>query len=594
MNNSRRVLQFFRPDAGLISIGFGLMLLSLVANLLKPWPLALVVDCLLEDRPWPGRLDALFQGWPKPAVLGALAGAMVLLHLAQASMAAGQNYLLIQAGLRGLARVRTAVFHWLERLSWRFHQGSRQGDMIYRATWDTYAFQTFFQQGVVTLAAASLSLALMVVVMSRLNGRLTLVALATVAGLAPVMRGFGRRMSARSAAAHQADSQVSSLVQQGLVALPLIQSYTAEAEAEATFTAQARRAYQDRLAQHGSEVWYLAAIAAVFGLGGAAIAWLGAHQVWAGRLTVGELLIFLAYLGQFYEPLSQLSHLPTTLADAGVGTRRVLEILDTPADIQDAPNARPVVRAGLSPAAAAAALEVRGALAWEGVWFGYTPERPILRDVTFTLTAGEHAAVIGPSGAGKTTLLHLLPRFFDPTCGCIRLDGADLRELRLEELRRQVALVMQEPVLLPATIAENIALGRPGASLEAIQTAARAAHADGFIRKLPREYDTLVGEGAARLSTGEKQRINLARAFLKDAPLLVLDEPTNALDPESEALVLSSLDTLARGRTTLMVTHRLSLTAGVDQILVFEEGRLTEAGSPEVLRSRPGYFGRWR
>ena len=500
MKNLGRALGFFRADGPLIAGALGLLLLSTAANLLKPWPLALIVDSVLGDKPLPGWLAERVADASKPLLLGVLAGAVLVVHLGQGALSAWQNFLTIKIGLRGLARVREQLFHWLQRLSLRFYQGTNTGDVIYRASWDSYAFQTLFQHGLFTGLGATLSLGCMVVVMARLNGLLTLVALGTVPLLLLAMKSFGRTMRTRSLAAHQTDSQVTSFIQQGIAALPLTQSYTREEHEERRFAGHVAGAYEKRLSQHGSEVLYLAAMAIIFGLGTAGIIGLGAGQVLAGQLTVGQLLIFLAYLGQLYEPLNQLAHIGATVSDASAGTQRVFELFDAAEEVKEAADARPVrspksevqsskggtsniehrtsnveVSQAAGEGRAKEALVVQGELRFEGVSFGYQKDRLVLRGVSFAVAAGEAVAIVGPSGAGKTTLLQLLPRFYDPSQGVVRLDGADLRELRLKDLRAHVAFVMQEPILLPATVAENIAYGRPEASRAEIEAAARAA-----------------------------------------------------------------------------------------------------------------------
>ena len=598
MKKLLRVLHYFRQDILRIVLVTVLMVLAAVVSMLKPWPLAIIVDHLLGEKPLPAWMHRWIQDWPKVSQLTLLAVSIVAIHWVHAGISALYNYWLIKTGLRGLARVRMEVFQKLQQLSLRYFQGARQGDVIYRASWDTFAFHTLFQHGLFTFVSASLSLAFMVVVMAQLNWSLTVVALTTVPPLILVIRLFGGQMSQRGLKAQQADSAVTSAVQQSIVSLPLTQSYNHESVERQRFQLLVNESLLKRTAQHGWEVFYLAGVALIFGIGLAATAWLGGYEVWEGRLTLGELLVFLSYLGQFYEPLNQLSHVGATASSAAAGTQRVFEILDTPVEIQEKPNALPACDARKSMASVSKAsseltpVYIRGKITFDTVSFEYQPGHPVLNQIHLTVNPGETVALIGPSGAGKSTLIHLLPRFFDPLKGKVLLDDVDIRDLRLHELRQQIALVMQDSLLLPGTVAENIGFGKPGSSIKEIEAAAQAANAAVFIEKLPKGYDTLIGEGAARLSVGEKQRISLARAFLKDAPIVLLDEPTSSLDAENEELVMKGLQTLMQGRTSIIVAHRLSTIRHSHKIFVLENGSIVESGTPEDLLRASGYLAR--
>ena len=607
-----RALGYFRPDAGRISLSVGLLLTGIAINLLKPWPLAILVDSVLGSKPYPAWLPGYLRDWTLPAQITAIIGASLVLQLAYSAVNASHVYVTIGIGLRGLRRVRDDVFGWLQRLSLRYHHGTEAGDVIFRAGTDTVAFQTLFQQGVLILVSATGTLVFMTVMMARLNLYLTAVALVAVPVLVAALKVFGGAIHSRAMEAQRAESKVYSLIHQGITALPLIQSHAREQHEQRRFTDHTERARHHKMAQQGLEVLFWCAISVILAVCTLGVTWVGAHQVLAANLTLGELLVFLAYVAQLFEPLHQLSQVGATLSSATASTRRVFEILDTPEDIKERPDARPVRRgrdsdgqAGLptsaddmfAPSGAPALLpgrplQIYGNVAYDDVSFEYEPSRPVLSHVSFKLLAGTSAAIIGPSGAGKTTLLNLLPRFFDPKSGAVLLEGVDLRDLRLEDLRAQVGLVLQKPIILPATVAENIAYGKPHATMAEIEKAAHYANANAFIERLPRQYQTVVGDGGTHLSVGEKQRINLARAFLKDAPILLMDEPTSALDVESEAQVVASLFALMKGRTTLMVAHRLTTIRRVDTILVVENGRLTEMGSPDDLLAKQGYYAR--
>jgi ATP-binding cassette subfamily B protein/subfamily B ATP-binding cassette protein MsbA len=608
-----RALGYFRPDAGRVALTLGLLLFSIGLNLLKPWPLALLVDSILGAKPYPEWFPEAMRTWGHPAQLTAIVAASLALHLVHASACAGHVYLSIGVGLRGLRRVRDDVFGWLQRLSLRYHHGTEAGDIIFRAGTDTVAFQTLFLQGLLTFISATGTLLFMAVAMGRLNLQLTAVALVAVPILLLSIKVFGRAMRMRGTAAQQAESKVYSLIHQGISALPLIQSHAREHYEQQRFTAHTEEARQHKMAQQGLEVVYWGSISVILSACTLGVTWVGAQQVLASNLTVGELLVFLAYVAQLFEPLHQLSQVGATLSSARASTQRVFESLDTPEEVKDRPEARRVclgrdldgsaalptsadnmfaTGGGVTAGAPRPPLPVYGNVTYDDVSFAYDSTRPVLRHMSFKLLAGTSAAIIGPSGAGKTTLLNLLPRFFDPAHGAVLLEGVDLRDLRLQDLRAQIALVLQEPIILPTTVAENISYGKPDATMEEIEAAARAARADELIEKLPDHYRTVIGDGGARLSVGEKQRINLARAFLKDAPILLMDEPTSALDVESEAQVVASLFELMRGRTTLMVAHRLTTIRRVDKILVVDGGRLTEMGAPEDLLVQQGYYAR--
>ena len=607
-----RALGYFRPDAGRVGLAVGFLLASIGINLLKPWPLAILVDSILGSKPYPAWLPSQVPAWTQPAQITAIIAASLAIYLAHSAVCAGHVYLSIGIGLRGLRRVRDDVFGWLQRLSLRYHHGTVAGDIIFRAGTDTCAFQVLFQEGLLIVVSATATLLFMTVVMARLNLYLTAVALVAVPILLVSIKVFGGAMRSRGMAAQQAESKVYSLIHQGITALPLIQSHAREHHEQRRFTAQTEAARQHKMAQQGLEVFYWGSISVILGACTLGVTWVGAQEVLAANLTLGELLVFLAYVAQLFEPLHQLSKVGATLSSASASTRRVFEILDTPEDVKNRPAARPVLRgldvdgqvglptsaddmfasAGAPAGPPGRPLQLYGNVAYDDVSFAYGPSRPALHHVSFKLLAGTSAAIIGPSGAGKTTLLNLLPRFFDPARGAVLLEGVDVRELRLEDLRAQIGLVLQQPIILTTTVAENIAYGKPEATMEEIDAAAQAANASGFIEKLPQQYQTVIGDGGAHLSVGEKQRINLARAFLKDAPILLMDEPTSALDVESEAQVVASLFALMRGRTTLMVAHRLTTIRRVDKILVVENGRLTEMGGPDELLAEHGYYAR--
>ncbi|MGV3771759.1 MAG: ABC transporter ATP-binding protein [Verrucomicrobiales bacterium] len=585
----KRLFPFFREDLAKALLALGLLLVTIAANVAKPWPIAVIVDSVLGGKELPQVVRDYLPFQNPNSLILALAVIIFLLHSIQGITSACQNYMVIQIGLRGLRRARMALFKALERLSLKFFFGQNQGDLIYRATWDSYGVQTLLQQGFFTSLNAGLLLGFMLLIMFKVNTTLTLAALTIFPPLLLTMWGFGKGMKKRSLASHQADSGVASIYQQTITAIHLIQSYTQEKTELKRFVQQADASLAKKKSQHGYELIYWLFIAVLFGAGTALMAWIGANEVLKGRLSVGELIVFLSYLSQLYEPLNQISQIRGTVANANASVDRVFEILHSREQVHEAEKPVRIQLAGASEQKPGA-VPIVGNLRFDSVQFSYTREKQVLRNLSCSIPAGSTTAIIGPSGSGKTTLLQLVPRFYDPDGGIVTLDGRDLRGYRLKDLRQNIALVLQEPLLLPATIAENIGYGKAGATMDEIKAAAQAANAEGFILQQTNGYETLIGEGNARLSVGEKQRINLARAFLKNAPILLLDEPTSALDAESEALVVEGLTKLIKGRTTLMVAHRLSTLSSVDRVIVINEGQVAEEGTREELLRSNGYF----
>lgn len=583
--NGYRVLLLYKAERGAIVCALLLLLLGTVTGILKPWPIAFLLDYVLGGKDIPGCLggqEGCIGSLSKAWQICLCAGAIFVLHLLSSGITSLQNYLVIRIGLKGLRRIRQQVFSWIQQLSQQFFLRRRQGDVIYRVCWDTYSFQTLFQHVWFSSAASFVSMLSMLWVMWYVNELLTLISCITLPMMVLGMRVYGRTMHLRSVEAHKADSQVASYIQQTISSIAAIQSFVRQKKTEERFGVYNHEAWAKRLRQHASEIAYQSTVAVVFSFGMAGIIWAGANEVHAGRLTVGELVVFITYLSQFYEPLQKLIAAGTTMADARAGVGRVFEVLDTKPDI--ASPAHPVEMQHV---------ENKGfSVDFQDVSFGYEPERMVLRNLSFSVQPGEFVAIVGPSGAGKTTLAQLVPRFFDPNTGQVKINGVNIREYDLDALRRVVSVVHQEPLLLPGTIRENILFGREDASEQDLQTVAHLVHADEFIAQLPQQYNTPVGDGECRLSVGEMQRICLARALLKDAPILILDEPTSSLDAENQMIVVNAFSCLAKGKTTFMIAHRLSTLANASKIIVLVDGRIQAIGTHEELLQTSDYYKR--
>ena len=558
-----RQARSFWPHVGAL---FVLGLLSTPLALLTPLPLKIAVDSVVGSHPLPGFLEALMPeaaARSGGAVLALVAGLVVAVALLNELTELASSVLQTYAGEKLVLGFRERLFRHAQRLSLLYHDSRGTSDAAYRIQYDAPAIQQIVIGGVIPLTTAMVMLVGMVYVTFRIDWQLALVALAVSPFIFLGARAYGRLARKRWHKVYRLDSSALSVAQEVLDALRVVKAFGQEEREGERFVRRSSETMRERLRVAFVEGGFALLVGLTTAVGTAAVLFVGVRHVLAGTLTLGELLLVMSYLSQLYNPLKALSNSNTALQSSLASAERAFSLLDEEPDVVEKPNAHPLARAS-------------GAVAFRGVSFAYREGRPVLRDVSFEIAPGTRLGISGTTGAGKTTLVSLLTRFYDPTAGQILLEGIDVRDYKLADLRGQFAIVLQEPVLFSTSIAENIAYARPGASEEEVVEAAKAANAHEFIVGLPQGYETRVGERGMSLSGGERQRIALARAFLKDAPILILDEPTSSVDTKTEAAIMEAMARLMRGRTTFMIAHRLGTLEHCDVRLVIEEGRVVE------------------
>lgn len=562
------------------------MLLTIGVDLLKPFPLKVLIDNVLGHHHLPPLLAALPGAHDRSVLLIWAVGGEVVIFLLYTLLDMVASYAAIALGQRMTYDLGADLFLHLQRLSLRFHANRAVGDTIARVTGDSYAASSVLLESLLPGVQALISLIAMFVVMWQLQSTLTLLSLAVLPFLLLVIRTLSRPMHARTREQRDLEGAMMSVVQQTLTGIPAVQAFNRERLEHARFRTYADRTIRAYLRSTFAGLWFKLAAGLVTALGTAVVMYVGGRYALEGTLTTGTIVVFISYLSSFYDPLNTLTHMASSLQASAASADRVIEVLDEPLDVVDRPDA--------------VALHTIGPIRYEHVSFGYEAERPAVQGVSFEVEPGQVLAIVGPTGAGKTTIVNLLMRFFDPWSGRITLAGRDIRDYRLESLRDNIAMVLQDPFIFPLSVAENIAYGRgsrlagidraPDATAAEIEAAAKAANAHEFITSLPDGYDTIVGEAGATMSGGEKQRLSLARAFLKDAPVLILDEPTSALDARTEAQLLEALERLMEGRIAVVIAHRLSTIRRADQILVIDHGQIVERGPHDELLGRGGMY----
>jgi ATP-binding cassette subfamily B protein/subfamily B ATP-binding cassette protein MsbA len=570
MSIYRRALHYYRPFLGQTLIGLLLSLCGIALNLLKPWPFKIIVDDILPRNP-----HAHFGNSPDliPWLCLALVGLQLLWGLTNLA----SNYIFVRVGLQALLKLRTDLYAYLQSLSLKYHDARRSSDSSFRVAYDSQSIQTIYNKGFTNIFGSIVTLIGTFCVMVRIDWQLTLLSLAVVPAIVAAIYFFAHRIRRDSTSIQEQESALLAQAQEGLSSVRMVHAFGREEWEVRQFHLQAQQSLHANLRLTLTNVNSALVISTLMVIGTAAMYYVGTLHVFAGTLTLGSLLVFSAYLLMLYQPLESLTYTAWAMEGATAGARRCFEVLDREVDVIDAANAEEIT-------------ETAGAIGFENVSFGYATGQPVLHDIDLAIAPNQIVALVGGTGAGKSTLLSLVPRFYDPDAGSVALDGRDVRAVTKKSLRSQIAIVLQDTLLFSTTIRENIAYGRPDATDAEIREAARRAQADDFISHLPAGYDSTVGERGGHLSVGQRQRIGIARAFLKNAPILLLDEPTSALDPTTEAAIMETIKDLMQGRTTLIVTHRLATIHGVDRIVVLEDGRIVEQGTGAELLAKNGVY----
>jgi ATP-binding cassette subfamily B protein len=572
----RRLLSYAWPYRLTFFAVLGQIVVMSLLEVLKPWPLKIVIDHVIGGTPtdWP-----VITAWTSDELLAAMTLALVVIYSLLAGVTVLYHYTTISSGQRLVNDIRRDLYHHLQRLSLSFHHRHPSGDLLHRVTADTYAFQNLIMKLLFPMPAALITVLAMAIIMFRMDPLLTLLSMAVCPALYVTISRLNKQVNTAAVQARKKEGQVYSVVQGTLASMRVIQAFTKEDYEQQRFMMASTDSLGAHLRLYTLQTVYSGIVNVLIAVGTAAVVWVGARHVLAGTLSVGDLVVFIAYLASLYGPINSMTQTSSLIQEAKAGVDRVFEILDVERDLED--GHRPLVPTS-----------VRGAVTFEHVSFKYVPARPVLQDINLSVLAGQRVAIVGSTGAGKSTLVSLIARFYDPLAGRVLIDGVDVRDYRVKDVRGAIAMVLQPPLVFPVSIRENIAYGRMDASLDEVVAAAQLARIHEFIASLPEGYETIIGQQGATLSEGERLRITIARALLRNAPILILDEPTSSVDVHTERLIMAGLDTLMTGRTTFIIAHRLSTVRRADNILVLEQGKIVETGTFTHLLSREGVFQR--
>jgi len=581
MNSHLRILrELLKPHSKALAAGLVAAIGEGIANLLEPWPLKLVLDNVLRGRSSHSGLDRWILALIGPdqrTILIFAALAALGIAIAGAICSYIQKYFTTSTGQWVMHDLRSRLYSRMQRLSLSYHDQAQTGDLIGRVTSDIDSIQSFISSGLLSALTNSLTLVGMVGVMFYINWRFTLIALSVAPLLFLVIFRYTRLIKKSSREVRKKEGEMVSVIQEVLTSIRVVKAFAREDYEQHRLEEESLETVETALRARSLKAKLAPLVEIIVAVGTSLVLWFGARMALDGTLSAGSLVVFIMYLGKMYKPMQELSKMTDAYSKAAVGYERILEVLETESDVKDAPNARPAPR-------------FKGKIEFDNVTFGYDPGRPVLSNFSLQIEPGQAAALVGPTGAGKTSIVGLIPRFYDPTSGIIRIDGQDIRNFTQKSLRDQVSLVLQETVLFHGPVWRNIAYGKPNASRAEIRRAAELANAQEFIEKMPEGYDTLIGERGVTLSGGQRQRIAIARAIIRDTPILILDEPTSGLDAASEKLVFEALGRLMEGKTSVIIAHRLATIQRADVICVIKDGAIVERGTHEELLKAHGLY----
>jgi ABC-type multidrug transport system fused ATPase/permease subunit len=578
---SRLVIDLLRPYRGWLAVVFAAMLVEIAAGLAAPWPLKLVIDDALGNHHLPHWLAWAheYAGFGKHTLGVALFAGAATLAIAIVGAIASyiDNYYTTSAGQWIANDLRLRIYEHLHRLSLRYYDHAKIGALVSTITSDVATIQDFASSSTLDIVIDLLTIVFMVGLMLWMDWDFTLIAVAFAPVLLIFIFHFKTAVKEATRAVRKRQSDVLSIVQHGLGSIRVTKAFGRQDIEVAHLEAASHATVVAALRARKIKSLMSPVVNIVVAICTAIVLWKGTSLIVAGAMTAGALTVYLAYLKKFFKPVKDLASMTSTVAQTTVALERIQAILSADDVIEE--------RAGaIDPG------RVRGAISFDRVSFGYDKDSPVLHEVSFDIKPGQVVGIVGPTGSGKSTVLSLLPRFYDPALGRVMIDGIDISDYRIVALRSQIGFVLQDTLLLHGTIRENIAYGRPEATEEEVVAAARIANADEFISRMPLGYDTMVGERGNTLSGGQRQRIAIARAVIRNSPILVLDEPTAALDAESEHLVIEALRRLMKGRTVIMIAHRLGTLTDADKIIVLKDGVMAEEGTHAALIARGGVF----